>query len=369
MQRTAGGTRRRFQAYQVLRSVHLWLSLIFAIPVFVLSLTGAVLVFGDELQSAVAPDAWTVSPRAERLSHGEILDRVRRQTPDVAVWSVSVAEELDRVWTMWLAEGAGVLNVDPYTGAVLAHYYPVETFRGWVTGLHRRWLAAGENARWIRHGVSAATLVLMIQVILGLWLWTMPRDRLQRLKVSGGLSPRLLVLRLHNLAGVLTALLVLLIAFTGMSMYWQAPAKAVVETVTASRITPPAKMDFGGLRPVRNLDAAMAKGFAAVPDGRLTSFRPPSHPGAPVVMNFERQDTFLPARAWVGDWPPRVLAKEEATRSTAAAFFWQMRYRLHVGQFGGWPVRAFWVLLSLMPAAFIITGLWLYWHRQRKHRR
>src|SRR3546814_17896844 len=42
-----------------------------------------------------------------------------------------------------------------------------------------------------------------------------------------------------------------------------------------------------------------------------------------------------------------------------------MRYPLHVGEFAGPLVRALWVAVALMPAAFVITGLWLYGNRRR----
>ncbi|MEX2643450.1 MAG: PepSY-associated TM helix domain-containing protein [Acetobacterales bacterium] len=368
MSRATRGAGERFSIYKLLRGIHLWLTLIFAVPVFVLSITGAILVFGEELQSLISPDTHKVAPGGERLSQTELLAEIRRQKSEMGVWSVSIKSEPDEAWSMWLRDGAGVLNVDPYTGRVLDHYYPVETFRGWVTGLHRRFLAEGESARWVRHGVSAITLVLLVQVLLGLWIWAIPRNRLQRLKVGGGMQARLLVLRLHNLTGVVAALLLVLILFTGMSIYWHAPTRAVVEGLTGSEVTEPLRPDTQGLAPVADLDAALAVGRAAVPDGTLKFYRPPGRPGAPVIMNFERPGTVFHTKAWVGDAPPRVIAVDESQGATAAGAFWHIRYQIHMGTFGGWPIKMLWVVLALMPPAFIGTGLWLYWQRRKDAR-
>src|SRR3546814_4596199 len=63
----------------------------------------------------------------------------------------------------------------------------------------------------------------MLQVLVGVGIWLTPPRRLARLKVDFDKRPRLVVIRLHQLAGVLTSLLLLTVAFTGLAMYWHAP--------------------------------------------------------------------------------------------------------------------------------------------------
>jgi uncharacterized iron-regulated membrane protein len=57
----------------------------------------------------------------------------------------------------------------------------------------------------------------------------------------------------------------------------------------------------------------------------------------------------------------------DGTGGTAADWFWRLRYRFHVGNFG-WPAQVLWMVMSLMPVAFVGTGLWLYWRRRRDRR-
>jgi uncharacterized iron-regulated membrane protein len=66
----------------------------------------------------------------------------------------------------------------------------------------------------------------------------------------------------------------------------------------------------------------------------------------------------------VGDDPPRVLTVFDPAQGSAATAFWHMRSALHAGEFWGWPVGVAWVLLSLAPSGFVISGLWLYWKRR-----
>ncbi len=41
----------------------------------------------------------------------------------------------------------------------------------------------------------------------------------------------------------------------------------------------------------------------------------------------------------------------------------RMPHSIHVGDFGGWPVKALWVLLGLVPPGLFVTGFIMWWHR------
>jgi uncharacterized iron-regulated membrane protein len=41
----------------------------------------------------------------------------------------------------------------------------------------------------------------------------------------------------------------------------------------------------------------------------------------------------------------------------------RMPHSIHVGDFGGWPVKALWVALGLVPPALFVTGAIMWWHR------
>lgn len=353
--------------YRWLRRIHLALFLVSGIPLLVLSVTGALLVYGPELQEALEPEIWTVEPRGAPLPVRTLLARVEAQRPDLRIWSVALATEPEQAWRMWLAGGQGAINVNPYDGRVLAHYQPSRNAQGIVTALHRRWLVDDKAASpWARHAVSGVALVLMLQVLIGVGLWLTPPRRLARLKVDFGKRPRLVVVRLHQVSGVVTALLLLAVAFTGIAMYWHAPARAVIESATGSVVEEQPKLVAdAGLAPIGDLDAAVAVGQAAFPEARLRHLRVPSRPGDVAVLHLEEPWIGPPSRVWVGDDPPRILALRDGAELSAATWIWQMRYPIHVGEFAGPVVRALWVAVALMPAAFVLSGLWLYGNRRR----
>lgn len=352
-----------------LRHLHLWLTAAAAVPLLVLSLSGAVLVFGHEIDKALEPAIWRVEPRGEPLAVDAVIDHVRRQVPSVRVWSIGQGREPGDAWVLWLAAGAGVVTVDPYTGTVLRHYNPQGTVNGVVTALHRWLLVDGPARSWVRHAVSAASLVLIIQVVLGVWMWWIPARRWRNATPDFSRGARLAVFRLHQCAGLVTAALMVLVAFTGMSLYWITPTRAVVEAVAGSAVTMPPKPDHTGLAPLAGLDRALAVARLTVPDGRLLHFRVPQKPGEPLIAAFATADTATPTHVVVGEEPPTVVERRDGRSVSGASWFWDIRYRLHIGDFAGTgalgtAVRAVWVVVALMPAAFVISGLWL-WVKRR----
>jgi len=355
--------------YRLIRRLHLILSLVLTGPLLVLSLSGALLVYGPELQRLVSPEGWTVTPSSSPLSPARVLDRVAADRPDLKIWSLSLAQRPDHPHTAWLAGGAGVLNIDPADGRILVHYRPQETLQGWLTALHRRWLAEGDTARWTRNIISGIALALVVQLGIGLWLWLKPPSPLRRLKIPRGQGWRIAVLRGHQLTGIATALLLLLVALTGMAMYWTGPMKALVETATLGQVQQPEPGPMTGLAPLSDLDAAITLAQAEVPAARLRHFRPPDKPGAPAIFAFFEPGQAVPSRIWVGDAPVRVLHSFDGTDINAATWIWHQRYPLHIGDFAGPLVRAFWVLIALAPAGFALTGLWLHWGRRQRERR
>ncbi len=357
--------------YSWLRTAHLWLSLLAAGPLLLLSLTGVLLVYGQELQDLVQPERWTVerpAPDAGPLGYQELLARIAEQKPEVRVWSFGLGKSDAEAWKLWLADGAGVLNLDPYTGEILDHYRNDDSPYGFVVALHRRWLTSDSTITpWIRHFISAITLVLIAQMAVGLWMWLLPPKRLARLKVDFRRTPRAVVLRLHQLAGVATSLILATVAVTGMSLYWHDTMEAVVETVTGQEVAKTGEPDMAGVADIADLDAAVAVGQAAFPDSRLQHFRAPQ-PGKPLSMGLKPDDGLMAHRVWVGDEPPRVLAVERGDDVNAATWFWRARYWIHIGDFAGPVVRALWLLVALLPAGFVVSGLWLWLDRRKRVR-
>ena len=360
--------------YRNLRRLHLWVSLLAAVPLLVLSLSGALLVYAPELQRALDGEPRNTGPVGASLSPTAIVDRVTDQRPDLEIWSISVAQE--EVWTAWLTGGAGVLRIDPTSGAILEHFHPKDRFEGWLTALHRRYLVDGPAAKWVRHGVSTVALLLIVQFAIGLWLWLKPPTPFRRLSVSFRQGTRFGILRLHQATGIASFLILTAVALTGIAMYWHDPMRVALERATFSKVEEPQPPKAEGLAPLRDIEAGIAAAEAAAPGARLNHFRLPQRPGDSMVVGLmpEGAGDGQATRVWVGDDPARVLYVYTPSEANLATTIWHMRYVIHVGKFGmgtSWGpfIRALWAVMALIPAAFVISGLWLYLGRRGREQR
>ena len=133
------------------------------------------------------------------------------------------------------------------------------------------------------------------------------------------------------------------------------------------RETPPPAFD--GLATITDLDAAVRTGRAVMPEAALLHIRLPQKPGDAIAMGLRHDDLEVPSRVWVGDAPPRVLFVDDRRDVTTAEWLWHFRYHIHYGDFAGTWLRVIWIFMSLLPAAFIGTGLWLYLRRRPRRRR
>jgi uncharacterized iron-regulated membrane protein len=50
-----------------------------------------------------------------------------------------------------------------------------------------------------------------------------------------------------------------------------------------------------------------------------------------------------------------------ATRSGDEVLRWLAR--LHFGRFGGWPIKALWTILGMIPLLLFVTGAVMWWNR------
>lgn len=98
--------------------------------------------------------------------------------------------------------------------------------------LHR-WLlfetAFGEKP--LKNVVSVCALLLIINVLVGFYLWVKPKNRLKRLAIKPKAKFKVLMYQLHTVLGVYVLLPLLLIAFTGITFNWKSATKTLVETV------------------------------------------------------------------------------------------------------------------------------------------
>jgi len=158
---------------RALFQVHLWTGLALAIYIIVLSATGSVLVYRNEINRLVETQKPPFDPKAKRLTPEELREAVQRVYPD---WTITaMSERISRrapAYSVELQRGTTPEKkdryFDPYTGADLGDSYTRgERILSNVVDLHDNLLIGTEGKFW--NGVGS--IVVTVTCLTGLVVW------------------------------------------------------------------------------------------------------------------------------------------------------------------------------------------------------
>ncbi|GAB2949430.1 PepSY-associated TM helix domain-containing protein [Hymenobacter coalescens] len=349
-------TRRLFK-------LHSWLGLATGLLLLVVSLSGVVLLFEPELDHALNPRLLTVAvPAAPRPSLDGVLAaarqrfphpaylRLRRlpETPDQAV-EVSV-DRPDHTWTL--------AYFDPYTSRYLGQRDARAHFFGWLLGLHYSLLAgkAGETV------VALLGLALLLSVGTGAVVYR--KHLLPVLLFRQGINwknARTAASGMHRVVGVWALLFNLVLAGSGAWMLRASllPGADSAEAGPKLQAQPAVRA---------SLDTLAQRAAAAVPGLQVQGLLLPRTATDTLVTVMGR----LANRPLYGDFSQTVklsartgrLVRADDVRNAGLGERAELvALTLHFGQFGGWLVKALWVVGGLSPALLSLTG-YLLWRRR-----
>lgn len=357
-----------------LRRIHLALALISGLLLINLSLSGALLVYAKEIQRLVNPQYWTVEQssipsKRPVLTLTELTNKVYLATGQ-KVTSIEIPENNDTAWQIRL-ENKNYLSIDQYSGKVLLEYGFYETFYGFVMAWHRWLLYSNEKGdKPLQMWISIASLLLIFELLIGVYLWVKPKNRIKRLKIRWQAKYKVLFQQLHNVIGVYCCLPLILIAFSGMAFYWQDATKSIVEAVTLSQIETRPTNNFDITKQNKlQLDTAYQAAHNALEDGIVYRIYLPQTATEPLVLRIKMpEESHAYSWSWANPYTGEHLASYDATASSTATKVWHFKYKFHIGDFIAWPVKLLWLLLSLLPSFFVISGVYLYLKRRSTKR-
>ena len=351
---------------RVVLPVHRWLGLVAGAYVVVVSITGAALVFRIDLQRASHPGLFTAS-RGVLADPVSIMESVSRAYPNHRLSGVDAPTTSRPTYLSYVTsrDGFKTVLVDPVTAQVLGELPD----RSWVRALQDLHydLLAGRTGRIIN---GAGALAIVALGVTGLIIWW-PRgpgwrraflvDRTQR--------GRRLLWELHRATGIWSVVLILMWATTGAYFAFPAPFRAaigVLSPLTPNR-TPASTMRIDRQAPTWRdvIDVARQRH----PDGHVARVVLPfGDRGSWLVMFSRRQPT--PAyteldSVYIDRYTGEVI-EIGALEPSVGDRITQSMAALHVGNFGGTPIRLAWFGFGLAPALLAITGAIVWWGGRRR---
>ncbi len=361
---------------QAVGKLHLWLGLGSGLVVLVVSLTGAIFTFQDEIRDATEPWRWVAAP-----AHGALLPPSRLQAGALAAHPGTTASWTTyygpgRSATVYLADkegGSFVAALDPYTGRVLHEQNLRRDFFTIVQALHMYLLLPPAVGEWVVGGAVAVFLVLLGS---GLVLWWPKRrqERRQRLTVKWGAKWRRLNYDLHQVLGFYLAAGAFVIALTGLFMSFGSWLQAATLVVNAGRHypleeTPPAVDTLAAGAPARPLaDVAYAQVRRHSPTADMVLIGPAGSPAQPLyclayqrALHYYHRDEY-----YFHPVSGRLLRALPHAAKSAGKKLGDLNYDLHTGQLLGLGGKIVAFLISLLSASLPVTGTLLWWGRRHK---
>jgi uncharacterized iron-regulated membrane protein len=348
----------------ILLKMHLYVALATGIFLLVVSLTGAALVFENEIDRALNPGLSHVEPGGTRLSLQELMQQVGMLEPSRRVTGVRLAAEPDESYQFFV-QGGLTLYVNPYSGAVLGRRTAQSRMKGFARFLHvlHTQLVAGETGARIVGTVSVLTALL---VVTGLVLWW-PR---RIMTVNWRASWKRINFDLHHTLGFASSLVLLVISLTGAIIAFPATVDPWIKRLDPS--PPPPRPTQSTVLPGKSpitLDEALTIAQAALPGAKLNNINVPQKPTALIIAQMKYPEDRTPAgrsRVFIDQCSGRVLLVENTRSTGPGTRIHNLKRSLHTGDIFGTPTRILYCVACLILASQVITGGIMWWNARKK---
>ena len=349
---------------------HSYGALIALIPLFIISITGSILVFKVEIDTLLMPDKMLVSADSpnQRLPLDTLTAEIKKQFPRYEIGTWEIFDEHTRTDTAYIIEQNSnnwfKVYLNQYTGEILST--PVglsENITDWLLDLHYKLLLETK-------GMFVGAIVSVILLFLGIsgivlyrkfWsnFFTLRLKKARRIFFSD----------LHKMVGIASSPVIIILAFTGA--YWN--IAEVIHEVSDHIIEEPYLIKSALYSPSLSLDQLHSQTKNHLESFEATYLVLPYKPamnitfygkvasGNPLTSNYASTISY--------DKNSGALINTQDVRSANALHVSVDSFRkLHFGHFAGLTSQVIWCLLGLSPVILAFTGLYLYWFRNRKNK-
>lgn len=358
--------------------LHRWTGLVLGLVLVLAGLSGSLLAFDHEL------DGWLNAPMlrntaghcAAPLPPSAAARAVQQAWPGATVGAITLPQAPRDSYRVQFKHAETMVNeagVDACTGLLLASRDrdAVTLDRAHLMPLLLRWhmtLLQGKTGREVLGWLALAWVALLLG---GIYLaWPRPGHWRRSLSVTRGVSAFRTSYELHRAAGLITALLLLVVAGTGFFMGLPQLGRQLVASVA----TVPPDARAAALAPLApgeaeiGWDGAAAKARELSPaDATLVMLRRDPARGV-YQARMRRADDWQPVGTlrWFIDMRNGArLSGADPLSGTPAQRFLALMFPLHSGSLYGLPTRILTAVLGLLPLLFFVTGV-IFWINRRR---
>lgn len=375
--------------------LHKWLGLIVGLIIFIISITGCIYVFYDDLKTSIYPDRYSIienkmPANKQALPLADLIKIANESLPEnEKVTRVDLYLEKDRTWVFranktdkdktlyhnYMVYYKRVF-MDPYNGKVQYVENTKYEFFQVVLQLHQT-LLLGKN---VGHTIVAlSTIIFIVLTISGLVLWWPKRWKKKLVKkaiwIDFSVKWKRLVYDLHNVLGFQTFIFVLIIAFTGLIFSYPSFKKftsTALNSLSKKPNNPELLLPKNGVTLNSNnlLNESLVYAMKQNPTADMMSVR----------LRDKNEDQDIQVRLGQGKtsvfrWyyfeqnSGKLLKIKSSENQGLGDDLVGMNYDLHTGAIWGYPTKILAFVVSLICASLPITGTIVWWNKRPKKKR
>ncbi|MDB5119203.1 MAG: hypothetical protein JWN56_421 [Sphingobacteriales bacterium] len=388
------------------RIIHLYLGLAAGIVIMISCLTGAILVFEEELMHAFNHNRYYVKAEGSQLSLDKLITNVKLQVPEGKLVSAKVyADELrsieiginisDKEKEMGngrseekkndghnhkegMEKKGGSANglrashtvfVNQYTGKILEVYNYKNTFFYQVFALHRWLLGSPNGIGKVITGISVCIFFFILLTGIFLW-WPKSANVLKhRLKIKTNGTFKRLNHDLHIILGFYTSIFLFIIIISAISLAHDWFNDGMYKITSSSKELPEApksKIILG--KGSISFNDVLRSAKQNITDTEYYNIRKPKDSVAVFTVNVLPKSSMEMATAtyYIDQYNAKVIGSLSfADKNTGQQIRSSMK-SIHTGSFFGMPSKILWLVVSLLGFTSPITGTIMWLKRIKK---
>ncbi len=353
-------------------STHRYVGLVVGLILIVVGITGSLLVFDHEIDDwGIQQRFGHVTPQEQRISPGTLVKTVSTAYADYPDWKVGQVQMISgqEFYTIRLSrpdETQWEVFVNPYTGKIMGDRQRETALFSRMLALHYQ-LLAGDIGTKI---VGIAALFLCVLSITGIMLWSGWRKFFLGFKIKWNAHPKRVNYDIHKVSGIVTAIFLGAIAFTGFCWNFYDQTSPLIYAATFTPKPPEVQSTVIPGNPPLGLDEIIARSNTALPGAANTFINLPSKPdGAIEIYKKLPKDTEdFNSSVKLDQYSGKVLAVTDSSVAGLGDRILHSFTPIHYGTFGGLPTRIFYVFVGLAPTILMITGFVMWWLRRKSRK-
>lgn len=356
--------------------IHRWLGFISGLVVLIVSLTGCIFCFQDEIQDAIYSYRHVPAESKSYIKPSELKQRALAAYPGATANYIYYYGKGRPASVLVNSKKAGYLAVyyNPYTGRQLHAEVYAKNFFVIVEYIHLYLLLPDKAGRLV---VGISVLIFVALMITGIVLWWPKRksDRKRSFTIKWNGRWRRVNYDLHNVLGFYATAIALILAITGLSISFGWMTNGIYKTGNLGKTYPiektypksdtlsiPLKSDS------KLVDHAFIYAQQLSPSAQMfligdddSKAGVVSVTAYPKTLHFAYNDNYEFDR-----YSGKLLRYLPNVKKSTGMKLNDMNYDIHVGQIAGLPGKIMAFIASLICASLPVTGLIIYLGKRKK---